>query len=300
MRFIPTAAAFPTDIRTGGDCNDSDPATYARTLWYKDADGDGFSDGTSALLCEQPQGYIRSSDALAASGDCSDEDAAINPATAWYKDVDGDGYSDGIAQVQCSRPGGYFLPSELVMTMGDCNDEDGGLNPTNPAACSAVKSADGSDLDGDGIGDGRDAETFLQGELLLDAGEYVFKRLVLDGGTRLIIHPTASSNRIKIHASEIVISANATLSAVGYPSDSGPGAGSSSTENGGGGAGHGGKGGDAGGAGGSAYGCRLSLRTVAAADRDRMPAAPAAAHCGLLWRGNFTMTALSALKAATA
>ena len=111
------------------DCNDNDAAINPATVWYKDADDDGYSDGTTQTQCERPSGYKLATELTATSGDCDDDDAAINPATVWYKDADDDGYSDGTTQTQCERPSGYKLATELTATSGDCDDDNVAINP---------------------------------------------------------------------------------------------------------------------------------------------------------------------------
>jgi hypothetical protein len=89
------------------------------SIWYPDADGDGFGDPVraSAPTCEAPS----QTDVL--NGDDCDDDpetgALRNPVTAWYADQDGDGYgAEGEpAAVQCEPPAGAF-----VMVSGDCDD----------------------------------------------------------------------------------------------------------------------------------------------------------------------------------
>jgi hypothetical protein len=108
---------------TSGDCDDTDAGINPARLWYKDADGDGYSDGTTVMQCERPEGpYYLASELTATSGDCDDAAAGINPETVWYKDADGDGYSDGSSVTQCERPTDYYLASELTATSGDCDD----------------------------------------------------------------------------------------------------------------------------------------------------------------------------------
>jgi hypothetical protein len=73
---------------TSGDCDDSS-ATYSPvTVWYRDADGDGYSDGTTASQCAQPSGYYISSALKAINGDLDDADAATTSLAdglvAWY------------------------------------------------------------------------------------------------------------------------------------------------------------------------------------------------------------------------
>jgi hypothetical protein len=47
-------------------------------VWYKDADGDGYTDGTTQVSCKQPTGYV----SQAQTGDCDDGDSSINPGRA--------------------------------------------------------------------------------------------------------------------------------------------------------------------------------------------------------------------------
>jgi hypothetical protein len=148
------------------DCNtliDDGPPGDA-TLWYPDADSDGFGDpGGMLAACSQPPGYT------ANDLDCDDNQATGTSAfpgnpevcdgidndcdtqidngvtTVFYIDFDGDGYGDGglPGQVACSAPTGY------VANADDCDDQDGNTYPNAPQACDGV-----SDLDCDGMADG--------------------------------------------------------------------------------------------------------------------------------------------------
>jgi Bacterial lectin/Secretion system C-terminal sorting domain/Putative metal-binding motif/SprB repeat len=84
--------------------------------WYKDADNDSYSDGTTLLACAKPGGYKAAADLTAIAGDCMDGDATIYPTAielcdtkdndcdgdvdegcptgskTWYRDADRDGY----------------------------------------------------------------------------------------------------------------------------------------------------------------------------------------------------------------
>ncbi|MCB9317039.1 MAG: hypothetical protein H6569_12945, partial [Lewinellaceae bacterium] len=111
------------------DCNDNNAAINPNTVWYKDFDNDGYSDGASVTQCLQPTGYKLASQLFATSGDCDDNNIALNPATIWYKDTDNDGYSNGMTQTQCAQPAGYKLASQLTATSGDCNDNNAAINP---------------------------------------------------------------------------------------------------------------------------------------------------------------------------
>jgi hypothetical protein len=57
------------------------------TTWYKDADGDGFSDGSTLNQLEPPTGYFDYAQ-LQGTGDCNDSAESIRPGAP---DVCGDG-----------------------------------------------------------------------------------------------------------------------------------------------------------------------------------------------------------------
>jgi hypothetical protein len=128
----------------------------AKLVFYKDLDGDGYTDGTTQVGCSAPSGYVSS----ATSGDCNDNDPNINPGKTeicdgkdnncngqidegvllvFYKDKDGDGYGDVNDQtLACSQPTGY------VSNSSDCNDNDPNVSPGKTEIC------DGKDNNCDG------------------------------------------------------------------------------------------------------------------------------------------------------
>ena len=120
-----------------GDCDDSHAELNPETVWYKDADGDGFgTDSDTRTQCEQPEGYVL------ADGDCDDSQEAVNPETLWYKDADGDGFGDEAeTTAACTQPEGY------VADASDCTDADKDVYPGAPAL------PDGKDNNCDGTVD---------------------------------------------------------------------------------------------------------------------------------------------------
>ena len=113
--------------------------------WYKDADNDGYSDGTTITTCARPDGHKLASELTATNGDCDDGDTSVTTGPTWYKDADNDGYSDGATKVQCTRPDGYKLASELTAISGDCDDTNAVLSPATVWY---------KDVDEDGYSDG--------------------------------------------------------------------------------------------------------------------------------------------------
>ena len=163
------------------DCNGSvDDNPTDGTIWYADADSDGFGDPlNSVLACAQPAGHVTNDQ------DCDDGDATINPngtevcngldddcngtvddnatdATTWYADADGDGFGDvGNSALACSAPPGF------VSNSFDCDDGDASINPGATEICNGIDDDCNSliddavvdtavwyaDSDGDGYGD---------------------------------------------------------------------------------------------------------------------------------------------------
>lgn len=130
------ACASPENyVDVAGDCDDSDPLTYA------DAEE----------ICDERD------------NDCDSEvDEGATDPRIWYPDDDGDGYgTDGATLAQCSTPDGY------ADSRDDCDDGDGAVNPGAFEACNDIDdncngtidsdSPDATeyhpDADGDGYGD---------------------------------------------------------------------------------------------------------------------------------------------------
>ncbi|HFA50384.1 MAG TPA: T9SS type A sorting domain-containing protein [Bacteroidetes bacterium] len=106
-------------------------AGAAPGIWYKDADGDGYTDGLVLESCDPVPGYVLE----ALPGDCDDYNADHFPAQVWYKDADGDGYSDGQTLTACTRTEGYKLAAELLSVETDCDENDPAINPGATETC---------------------------------------------------------------------------------------------------------------------------------------------------------------------
>ena len=137
-------------VANSNDCDDTDEDLNPNTVWYLDADGDGFAVSTT-VGCNNPgAGYTLTvlpltdcndnlvtyedndgdgfgttvkvaCNGVTNSNDCDDTDEDINPNTIWYLDADGDGYYTS-SQVSCTSPGlGY---TRTVTASGDCAPAD--------------------------------------------------------------------------------------------------------------------------------------------------------------------------------
>ncbi len=137
------------------DC-DGDVDESVATIYYLDADGDGYGNVNLTVSgCSSPANYV------SISGDCDDSDNTIYPGAAeipgdeidqncdgsetCYADADNDGYrtTSTIASADCDCiDDGEAKASEPT---GDCNDSDGSVHPGAEETC------DGNDNDCDGI-----------------------------------------------------------------------------------------------------------------------------------------------------
>ncbi len=134
----PEADGYPGYVLNNTDCEDYDETVWQSALLYRDADRDGYDNG-SAQFCygaTLPNGYSKTT----LGQDCNDSRAAVNPGateicdgidnncndqidegvkTTFYRDEDGDGYGH-VSQVlqTCAKPIGYVSDST------DCDDAD--------------------------------------------------------------------------------------------------------------------------------------------------------------------------------
>ncbi|MFM7186907.1 MAG: MopE-related protein, partial [Armatimonadota bacterium] len=125
-------AALPSGLILAGqqlgsaDCDDTDPAIFESVLVKVDADGDGYSVGTSQTICignSIPSGYVAAASSI--GEDCDDSDASVYQTILIKVDTDGDGYSVGISQSACigaTVPSGYVATSSALGT--DCDDSN--------------------------------------------------------------------------------------------------------------------------------------------------------------------------------
>jgi hypothetical protein len=177
------AAINPNALEQCGGVDDDcdgeiDEDAIDGTIWYVDADGDGYGDDVgSVVACGAPTGSV------SVGGDCADDDASVNPgavedctdsvdnncngvvdadavAVTWYADADGDGFGDpDVSTDACAQPTDYVADDT------DCDDGDASVNPDAVEAdphdgvdqdCDGTAETIGSDADGDGYVDEAD------------------------------------------------------------------------------------------------------------------------------------------------
>src|SRR5205085_3103694 len=94
------------------------------TVWYLDADDDGYYTGSGVTTCQVfSDGY--KTGGLLGGEDCNDGNAAIHQQKKYYKDADNDGYGGTVSEMLCviSAPTGY------TTTSTDCNDNNNLITP---------------------------------------------------------------------------------------------------------------------------------------------------------------------------
>ncbi len=185
----PAATEICDDADTDEDCNgvadDADGAVdgATRTLWYPDADTDGYGDlhDSGTPYCDDPSDG--SNTWRTDHTDCDDADGAIHPAatevcddadtdedcdgdaddadasvdattrTLWYPDGDNDGYGDDsdAGTRYCDDPSDSSATWRTDHT--DCDDADSAISPAATEIC------DAADTDEDCDGDADDADS---------------------------------------------------------------------------------------------------------------------------------------------
>ena len=130
------------------DC-DTDIDEEGDTMFYQDADGDGFGDpNNTTQACVAPVGFVSN------DTDCDDTDNSINPGaaeicdgidqncntlidegvlTTYYADNDGDTYGDPLNTIDaCTQPIGYVTDNT------DCDDTDNTINIAGTEVCDLI------------------------------------------------------------------------------------------------------------------------------------------------------------------
>ncbi|MGB3074452.1 MAG: MopE-related protein [Chitinophagales bacterium] len=173
-----TACAAPSGyVADNSDCNDVESHIYpgatevcnglddncdaqiddgVQSLFYPDADGDGYGDAEGGILsCVEPVGFVES------ATDCNDDPAsggfAIHPdateacngidddcdtqtdeggnSFTYYRDDDSDGYGNAAVYINSCDA---VSPSGYVLNSSDCNDDEPGIHPGTAEVCNSL------------------------------------------------------------------------------------------------------------------------------------------------------------------
>ncbi len=84
----------------GGGGGGINPISMEST-WYRDSDGDGYSNGVTQLAANRPANYFSVDELIATSGDCNDNNDTINPEGV---EIDGDGFDQDCNGFEVSGP----------------------------------------------------------------------------------------------------------------------------------------------------------------------------------------------------
>ncbi len=117
---------------TSGDCDDNDANEHPGQTWYKDADDDGYSDGTTdTTSCTRPPGYKVASELISTSGDNDDSDAGVNPGATEVPYNGKDDDCNPATPDDDLDQDGYLVDSE-------CDDNDADVHPGATEVCNGI------------------------------------------------------------------------------------------------------------------------------------------------------------------
>ncbi|MBA3647764.1 MAG: T9SS type A sorting domain-containing protein [Chitinophagales bacterium] len=135
------------------NCNGTTDEGIATSVFYADADGDGYGTPSMSLQrCAAPAGYVSD------NSDCNDANASVHPGAAevcgngtddncngqvdegcvlytYYADADNDGYGNSgssILSLSPTPPGGYVADNT------DCNDANMNVHPNAAEVCNGI------------------------------------------------------------------------------------------------------------------------------------------------------------------
>jgi len=126
------------------DCDDTDALEKPGQVWYKDTDGDDYSNGMTLTQCLRPANYFVAGELTATHGDCNDAVAAINPAATEI--CDGiDNNCNGMVDENGGTTGGAWSSGDVGTADGDasfppCNAEPNDVFTLNATGFSTSSS----------------------------------------------------------------------------------------------------------------------------------------------------------------
>jgi hypothetical protein len=108
------------DFDADGDVDGVDLQVFAEkfgtVIYYRDSDGDGYSDGATIYAGTPPPGYYQEPELTATSGDCDDEDADVNPDAEEVCDDTIDNNCNGLADDEDPACAPVPLAGDVIIT----------------------------------------------------------------------------------------------------------------------------------------------------------------------------------------
>jgi hypothetical protein len=127
-KFHPPPPTLPPPaqwVLDNTDCDDTNASINPATIWYKDVDGDGYSDGsTQGPQCVRPADHYYAGELIATSGDCDDNDNITYPGAT---EVCGDG-KDNNCDGQINEFCDLSVPEEFATIQEALNNVSDGYN----------------------------------------------------------------------------------------------------------------------------------------------------------------------------
>lgn len=147
MAVMVLLCLFLSACGSNSSSSDETDSPSGESKWYKDMDGDGYSDGTEIDSEERPAAYYYLSEELDGQSDCDDDDPTTYPGAAESCDDSKDNNCNGQTNENCETAS---LSTDddgdgISENQGDCDDENPAIYPGAPEICK-----DGIDNDCDG------------------------------------------------------------------------------------------------------------------------------------------------------
>jgi len=107
------------DFDGDGDIDGDDLSVFAEkfgsVIWYKDYDGDKYSDGSTEYSISRPANHFLESELTAITGDCDDEEEDVNPGMDEICDDGHDNNCDGYTDLVDPNCATFPAPGEITI-----------------------------------------------------------------------------------------------------------------------------------------------------------------------------------------
>jgi hypothetical protein len=134
------------DLDEDGDIDGYDLKLFSEkfgaVIWYRDADEDGYSDGTTQYSVTQPVNYYPLSELTAGSGDCDDENQNINSEMDEICGDDTDNNCNDEVDEGCSVCGNGIVEGDELCDGSECCSSDCTYAPSTDVCRIALSTCD--------------------------------------------------------------------------------------------------------------------------------------------------------------